>query len=109
MARLSPNPGDRIHLEAKWLVSAAGEGANGPCYTQAVRPCPLMMNEQDELARISARYAAYAVEEARGWSGIYERLALAIAGSRELLAFLASLPADKRQPNLFLAAVRHVC
>ena len=68
-----------------------------------------MMNEQDELERLSARYAAYAVEEARGWSGVYERLALAIAGSRELLAFLASLPADKRQPNLFLAAVRHVC
>ena len=67
-----------------------------------------MSNEQDELERLSARYAAFAVEEARGSSGVYERLALAVAGSRDLLAFLASLPADRRQPNLFLAAVRHV-
>jgi len=67
-----------------------------------------MTNEQDELERISARYAAFAVEEARGSSEVYERLARAVAGSKDLLIFLASLPVDKRQPNLFLAAIRHV-
>src|SRR6185295_6488309 len=35
--------------------------------------------------------------------------ALAVAGSNDLLAFLATLPAERRQPNLFLAAVRHLC
>jgi hypothetical protein len=68
----------------------------------------LMTNEQSELQRISERYATFAVEEARGSSEIYERLALAIAGSRDLLAFIATLPVDRRQPNLFLAAVRQV-
>ena len=62
----------------------------------------------DELQRIAARYAAFAAEEARGYSEIYERLTLAVAGSRDLLAFIASLPDDRRQPNLFLGAVRHV-
>jgi hypothetical protein len=61
------------------------------------------------LERIAATYTAFAVDEARGWSGIYERLALAVAQSEQLLAFIASLPAERRQPNLFLGAVRHVC
>ena len=39
---------------------------------------------------------------------MYEQLALAVASSFELLAFLQSLPSEHRQPNLFLAAVRHV-
>jgi hypothetical protein len=67
-----------------------------------------MADEREELERISGLYAAFAADEARGWSERYERLALAIAGSRELLAFIATLPADRQQPNLFLAAVRHV-
>ncbi len=68
-----------------------------------------MATAQGELERISARYLRFAVDEARGESELYERLALAIAASRELLTFLAGLPADKRQPNLFLAVVRHLC
>jgi hypothetical protein len=32
-----------------------------------------------------------------------------VAGDRQALAFLANLPADKQQPNLLFAAVRHVC
>jgi hypothetical protein len=62
-----------------------------------------------ELQRLADRYAAFAVDEARGNSPIYERLALAIAGTPELLAFIAGLPPDRRQPNLFLAAVRQLC
>jgi hypothetical protein len=62
----------------------------------------------EELARLSARYRAFANDEARGWSPIYEALARAVAASREMLAFVATLPAERRQPNLFLAAVRHL-
>ena len=68
-----------------------------------------MTTAEGELERISARYLRFATDEARGESELYERLALAVAASRELRTFLAGLPADKRQPNLFLAAVRHLC
>ena len=67
----------------------------------------LMM--QAELKGISERYAAFAMDEARGWSDAYEEFALAVAQSDDLLAFIATLPAERRQPNLFLAAVRLVC
>jgi hypothetical protein len=68
-----------------------------------------MTDGDGELARLAQRYARFAADEAHGECEIYEQLALAVAGSEELLAFVASLPADRRQPNLFLAAVRHVC
>jgi hypothetical protein len=67
-----------------------------------------MTHRPDDLQRIADRYAAFAANEAHGVSEIYERLALATAASPELLAFLASLPANRRRPNLFLATVRHL-
>src|SRR5437879_5388183 len=67
-----------------------------------------MATRQSELERIARRYASFAVDEARGASEIYERLALAVAASRKLLTFLAALPVARRQPNLFFAAIRHV-
>jgi hypothetical protein len=60
------------------------------------------------LSKIARRYERFATTEARGSSPNYERLALAVACSPELLAFLNSLPTERQQPNLFLAAVRHV-
>jgi hypothetical protein len=51
------------------------------------------------------RFAAY---EARGRSPLYEQLANGVADDPELLAFLAGLPLEKRQPNLLLAAVRYL-
>ena len=66
------------------------------------------MPNADALSKIARRYQRFATTEARGSSPIYEQLALAVAGSAELLAFLASLPFERQQPNLFLAAVRHV-
>jgi hypothetical protein len=66
------------------------------------------MQERGELKRIADRYAKFAAEEAKGQSVIYETLAQAIAGSGDILEFLATLPAEKQQPNLFLAAVRHL-
>jgi hypothetical protein len=65
--------------------------------------------KQAELKDISDQYAAFAADEARGSSEAYERLALAVSQSDDLLEFIATLPVEKRQPNLFLAAVRHVC
>jgi hypothetical protein len=64
---------------------------------------------QAELKGLAERYAAFAIDEARGSSEAYEKLALAIAQSGDLLQFIATFPVEKRQPNLFLAAVRHVC
>ena len=65
--------------------------------------------QQAELKGIAERYATFATDEARGSSVEYERLAIAVAQSNDLLEFIATLPAESRQPNLFLAAVRHVC
>ena len=61
-------------------------------------------NKWERLAR---RYVRFAREEARDACPIYAALAEAGASSPDLLAFLVELPEDKRQPNLFLAAVRH--
>ena len=57
----------------------------------------------DETA---ARYLRFAEEEARGRSPLYEVLARGVAGDREILAFLSTLPREKRQPNLLLAVAR---
>lgn len=54
-------------------------------------------------------YTAFAANEARGISPLYETLAETLIQHDELVAFIASLPADKRQPNLLFAAARHVC
>jgi hypothetical protein len=65
--------------------------------------------KQAELKGIAERYAAFATDEAHGSSELYEELTLAVAQSDDLLEFISTLPDEKRQPNLFLAAVRHVC
>jgi hypothetical protein len=67
-----------------------------------------LMN-QAELKSIAERYATFATDEARGSSEAYEKLALGVAQSNDLLEFIATLPVERRQPNLFLAAVRHIC
>jgi hypothetical protein len=65
--------------------------------------------ESSELKNIADRYVAFAVHEARGVSEIYETLAHSVASSNDVLGFLATLPAERRQPNLFLAVIRHLC
>src|SRR6202049_2302863 len=67
-----------------------------------------MPKEIGELKQIADRYATFAADEARGSSEIYQKLAQRVAGSADVLEFLATLPAERRQPNLFLAAVRHL-
>lgn len=54
----------------------------------------------------ATRYRSMADSEVRGISPSYERLCLGVAEDFDVLARLDELPAPKRQPNLFLAAVR---
>jgi hypothetical protein len=57
---------------------------------------------------VAERYRRFAEREARGRSPLYERLALGVAGDRELLELLGRLPPAKQQPNLLLAAVLYL-
>jgi len=57
---------------------------------------------------LAARYHRFAKEEASGRSPLYETLAHAIAEDADILGFLSTLPQAKQQPNLLLAAVRHL-
>ena len=59
--------------------------------------------------QVRQRYAAFAANEAHDVSPLYEALAEALIRHDELVAFIASLPEAKQQPNLLFAAVRHVC
>jgi hypothetical protein len=56
---------------------------------------------------LSTRYARFAEEEADGRSPLYGKLARGVAGDSETIDFLLTLPAEKRQPNLLFAALRH--
>jgi hypothetical protein len=61
-----------------------------------------------DLSRsISENYLAFS-REARGRSRPYEILAEQVAGDPPVLAFLATLPPAKRQPNLLFAAARYL-
>jgi hypothetical protein len=62
--------------------------------------------EQPAGVPVAERYRRFAQREARGRSPLYERLALGVAGDRQLVALLERLPPAKQQPNLlFVAAV----
>jgi hypothetical protein len=63
-------------------------------------------NEQERGT--AENYRRFALLEARGRSPLYVHLAGGVADDHELLAFLESLPREKRQPNLLLAAVRYL-
>src|SRR5262245_25461834 len=63
---------------------------------------------KQDIEAVSAAYRRFADVEVRGRSPLYEAFARAIAGDIELLERVAELPPHKRQPNLLLAAVRHV-
>ena len=61
----------------------------------------------DELEGIAAGFRTF-VEEAAPSSPLYAQLAAHVAGNRDVLRFLAGLPAGKRQPNLLLAALQYL-
>ena len=58
--------------------------------------------------QISARYLRFADGEVHGRSPLYEAITRGIASDPEVLRFLADMPSEKQQPNLLLAAVRHL-
>ncbi len=62
----------------------------------------------DERREVAARYERFAEEEAHGRSPLYEAIARGVAADEAIIGFLLSLPQTKRQPNLLLAAVRHL-
>jgi hypothetical protein len=64
------------------------------------------MAVMDDFDVIARRYRTFADLEARGSSPSYEAWSRAVAGDRDLLAQLATLPARKQQPNLVFAALR---
>src|ERR1700728_329338 len=68
----------------------------------------MSLPSQDPLAGTAGEYRRLARLEARGHSPAYEALAMAVAADRLVLAFLASLPPGKRQPNLLFAAARYL-
>ena len=65
------------------------------------------MRGHDLSLRTAENYRVFATD-ARGRSPRYEQLSLAVAADPRLLAFLAGLPAAKRQPNLLFAAARYL-
>lgn len=67
-----------------------------------------MAMDEQRVAETSARYTRFADYEVRGRSPLYEQIARGVAADRDVIAFLLTLPAHKRQPNLLLAAVRHL-
>jgi hypothetical protein len=62
----------------------------------------------DDIAALARMYDEFARKEAAGRSPLYELLCLEMARDEALLARLAALPAEKRQPNLLLAAVKYL-
>jgi hypothetical protein len=66
------------------------------------------VTDDDVVASISRRYHHFADKEARGRSRLYEHWGRAIAIDPAMLAFLATLPEPKRQPNLLFAAARRL-
>lgn len=60
------------------------------------------------MTGIAARYEWFAAEVAAIGSPLYADLATYVAGSRDMHAFLETLPEPRQQPNLFFAATRAV-
>jgi len=66
---------------------------------------PVVAQAGDDAATAVARtYRRFARLEARGRSAAYEALAESVASDTVLVSFIASLPPEKRQPNLLFAA-----
>jgi hypothetical protein len=61
------------------------------------------------VERLAQGYRNFATVDAVGRSELYGELAAGVAGDGDVLAWLARLPAGKRQPNLLFAAYRWVC
>src|SRR5437879_3694572 len=61
-----------------------------------------------DSARVSTAYLRFAKDEVRDRSPLYNQLSRGVASDPEVIGFLLTLPREKRQPNLFLSAARHL-
>jgi hypothetical protein len=64
--------------------------------------------EQQDGARVSTAYLRFAEDEVRDRSPLYHELSRGVASDPEVIGLLLTLPREKRQPNLFLSAARHL-
>jgi hypothetical protein len=64
--------------------------------------------DDDPMTAVAATYRSFARREARGRSAAYEALAESVADDAAVVDFVASLPQEKRQPNLLFAAARYL-
>ena len=64
--------------------------------------------DEGRIDRLAAEYRRFSAQDTAGRSALYTELTRHIADDRELLAILCELEPAKRQPNLLLAAVRHL-
>ncbi|MBV9481615.1 MAG: DUF2332 domain-containing protein [Acidobacteria bacterium] len=64
--------------------------------------------EQEDGSRVSTAYLRFAEDEVGDKSPLYGEVLHGVASDREVIGFLLTLPREKRQPNLFLAADRHL-
>jgi len=64
--------------------------------------------EQEDGARVSIAYLRFAEDEVRDKSPLYCEILRGAASDPEVIGLLLTLPREKRQPNLFLAAARHL-
>jgi hypothetical protein len=60
------------------------------------------------IARLAREYRRFSAQDTPGRSALYTELTRQIAEDRELLEIMCELDPPKRQPNLLLAAVRHL-
>jgi hypothetical protein len=60
------------------------------------------------IDRLAAEYRRFSIEDTPGRSALYTEITREVADDRELLAIMCELEPAKRQPNLLLAAVRHL-
>lgn len=65
-----------------------------------------MTTDTDDISELRRRYLLFADREARGSSPALETWARLVADDDDLLQQLATLPEQKRQPNLVFAALR---
>jgi len=69
---------------------------------------PVVTQADGDVAAVAQTYRFFGRLEARGRSAAYETLAESVADDTALLSFIASLPPEKRQPNLVFAAARYL-
>ena len=82
---------------------------SGHCSPRRWDSVPVVVQSGDDAVTAVARtYRRFGRLEARGRSAAYEALAESVAGDAALVSFIASLPPEKRQPNLLFAAARYL-